>query len=116
MSIESNPNSKIINLTYNAVTKAKSLIKKEEDSNLRLRISVKPGGCSGLMYEFYFDDNITTGDIVENYDGLEVIIDKMSIPYLSGATIDFSDTIKKQGFTINNPSAKGTCACGDSFH
>ena len=56
------------------------------------------------------------GDVVKDFDGVDVVVDRMSAPYLMGATIDFVDTIEKQGFTIDNPNATGSCACGDSFH
>ena len=82
----------------------------------RLGVGVQPGGCSGLIYQLYFDERVLDGDTVRDYDGVEVIVDKMSVPYLMGATIDFEDTISKQGFTIDNPNAGGSCACGDSFH
>ena len=84
--------------------------------DLRLRVGVQPGGCSGLIYQLYFDERFLDGDAVADFDGVEVIVDKMSVPYLDGATIDFADTIEQQGFTIDNPNATGSCACGDSFH
>ena len=79
-------------------------------------VAVQPGGCSGLRYQLFFDDRSLDGDIVKDFDGVAVVTDRMSAPYLSGATIDFVDTIEKQGFTIDNPNATGSCACGDSFH
>ncbi|MFT4147511.1 MAG: iron-sulfur cluster assembly accessory protein [Micrococcaceae bacterium] len=105
-----------VDLTKVAQNKVKSLLDQEGRDDLRLRIAVQPGGCSGLIYQLYFDERMLDGDAVRDFDGVEVIIDKMSVPYLTGATIDFEDTIEKQGFTIDNPSATGTCACGDSFH
>ena len=84
--------------------------------DLRLRVAVQPGGCSGLRYQLFFDDRSLDGDKVAGYDGFEVVVDRMSVPYLSGATIDFADRIDAQGFTIDNPNATGSCACGDSFH
>jgi len=84
--------------------------------DLRLRIAVQPGGCSGLRYQLYFDEREIDGDIDAEFGGVHVVTDKMSAPYLMGATIDFVDTIEKQGFTIDNPNATGSCACGDSFH
>lgn len=79
-------------------------------------MSVSPGGCSGLIYSLYFDERILDGDHIRDFDGVEVIVDRMSVPYLNGSTIDFFDTIERQGFTIENPNATGTCACGESFH
>jgi iron-sulfur cluster assembly accessory protein len=105
-----------VELTAVAATKVKSLLEQEGRDDLRLRIGVQPGGCSGLIYQLYFDERTLDGDLVRDFDGVEVVVDRMSAPYLSGATIDFADTIEKQGFTIDNPNAGGSCACGDSFH
>ena len=103
-------------LSDQAASKVKALLEQEVRDDLRLRIAVQPGGCSGLRYQLYFDDRSLDGDILKNFGGVEVVTDKMSSPYLMGATIDFVDTIEKQGFTIDNPNASGSCACGDSFH
>ncbi|ASN20478.1 HesB/IscA family protein [Paenarthrobacter sp. YAF11_1] len=105
-----------VNLTDVAAGKVRSLLEQEGRTDLRLRVAVQPGGCSGLIYQLYFDERLLDGDAVRDYDGVEVVVDKMSVPYLSGASIDFEDTISKQGFTIDNPNAGGSCACGDSFH
>ena len=103
-------------LTDVAAVKVKSLIEQEGRDDLRLRIAVQPGGCSGLRYQLFFDERSLDGDTVQDFSGVEVAVDRMSKPYLLGATIDFVDTIEKQGFTIDNPNATGSCACGDSFH
>ena len=103
-------------LTDAATTKVKSLLEQEGRTDLALRLAVQPGGSSGLRYQLFFDERQLDGDIVKSYDGVNVVTDRMSAPYLSGATIDFMDTIEKQGFTIDNPNATSTCACGDSFH
>ena len=105
-----------VELTGVAAGKVKSLLEQEGRDDLRLRVGVQPGGCSGLIYQLYFDERTLDGDLVRDFDGVEVVIDRMSAPYLLGATIDFADTIEKQGFTIDNPNATGSCACGDSFH
>jgi iron-sulfur cluster assembly accessory protein len=105
-----------INLTEAAATKVGALLSQEGRDDLRLRVAVQPGGCSGLRYQLYFDERSFDGDVVKEFSGVEVVTDKMSAPYLTGATIDFVDTIEKQGFTIDNPNATGSCACGDSFH
>lgn len=103
-------------LTDVAAVKVKSLLEQEGRDDLRLRIAVQPGGCSGLIYQLYFDDRLLDGDAVRDFDGVEVVVDRMSVPYLAGATIDFADSIERQGFTIDNPNAQNTCACGESFH
>jgi iron-sulfur cluster assembly accessory protein len=106
-----------VKLTEVAADKVRSLLTQEGRDDLRLRVAVQPGGCSGLIYQLYFDERMLEGDAtVEFADGVEVVVDKMSVPYLDGASIDFEDTIQKQGFTIDNPNASGSCACGDSFH
>jgi len=103
-------------LTDVAAQKVKALIAQEGRDDLRLRVAVQPGGCSGLRYQLFFDERSLDGDTVTDYDGVEVVVDRMSAPYLAGATIDFADRIDAQGFTIDNPNAGGSCACGDSFH
>ena len=81
-----------------------------------LRVAVQPGGCAGLRYALYFDDQKMDGDIVARVGGVEVRVDRMSAPYLRGAEIDYVDGLQQSGFSINNPNAKGSCACGDSAH
>ena len=105
-----------VKLTDTAAAKVRALYEQEARDDLRLRVAVQPGGCSGLVYQLYFDERLLDGDATVDFDGVEVVIDKMSVPYLLGASIDFEDTIQKQGFTIDNPNAGGSCACGDSFH
>jgi iron-sulfur cluster assembly accessory protein len=100
-----------VTLTDAAATKVKNLLEQEGRDDLRLRVAVQPGGCSGLIYQLYFDERYLEGD-----ETVDVIVDNMSVPYLDGASIDFKDTISEQGFTIDNPNAAGSCACGDSFH
>jgi iron-sulfur cluster assembly protein len=85
-----------------------------EGKSYALRVAVQPGGCAGLRYALYFDDRKMDDDHVVGVEGLEIRVDKMSAPYLSGATIDYVDGLQQSGFTIDNPNAKGTCACGDS--
>jgi len=105
-----------INVSDTAAAKVKSLLEQEGRDDLQLRIAVQPGGCSGLRYQLFFDERNLDGDVVTDFDGVSVVVDRMSTPYLNGAVIDFVDTIEKQGFTIDNPNATGSCACGDSFH
>ncbi len=97
-----------VTLTEVASDKVKQLLAQEGRDDLRLRIAVQPGGCSGLIYQLYFDERLLEGDATVDFNGVEVVVDKNSIPFLSGATIDFSDTIEKQGFTIDNPNASSS--------
>ncbi|WP_328607594.1 iron-sulfur cluster assembly accessory protein [Amycolatopsis sp. NBC_00345] len=105
-----------VTLTDTAATKAKALLEQEGRDDMHLRIAVQPGGCAGLRYQLFFDERKLDGDLFRDFDGLQVAVDRMSAPYVTDAVIDFVDTIEKQGFTIDNPNATGSCACGDSFH
>jgi iron-sulfur cluster assembly accessory protein len=107
-------------LTEKAKQKVSELIKETRisipDRDIFLRISVQPGGCSGLRYQTFFDYEKLDGDTDYNFEDFTLKLDRMSVPYLEGSTLDFVDTIEKQGFTIDNPNAAGSCACGDSFN
>lgn len=106
----------MITLTENAAGKVKELLVEEGRSDIALRVAVQPGGCSGLRYAMYLDDQISDKDNTEEQHGVRLVVDKMSVPYLSEATIDFIDTLEQSGFTIDNPVAQSSCACGNSFH
>ena len=99
-------------------TRSRHCSTQEGRDDLALRVAVQPGGCSGLRYQLFFDERSLDGDAVQDLRraASSVVVDRMSVPYLAGATIDFVDTIEKQGFTIDNPNAGGSCACGESFH
>ncbi|MGH8870027.1 MAG: iron-sulfur cluster insertion protein ErpA [Actinomycetes bacterium] len=116
MTVQDSTTQSGIIVTDTAAAKVKSLLEQEGREDLQLRVAVQPGGCSGLRYQLFFDERALDGDLVKDFSGVNVVVDRMSAPYLSGATIDFVDTIEKQGFTIDNPNAGGSCACGDSFH
>jgi iron-sulfur cluster assembly accessory protein len=111
-----------IMISENAASKVSELLASEmaaapeqyEGKDFALRVAVQPGGCAGLRYSLYFDDRELKGDVVASAFGVQVRVDKMSAPYLRGAQIDYVDGLQQSGFTINNPNAKGTCACGDS--
>jgi iron-sulfur cluster assembly accessory protein len=103
-------------ITETAAVKVRTLLDQEGRDDLNLRIAVQPGGCSGLRYQLFFDDRSLDGDVRQEINGVGVVVDRMSVPYLGGAVIDFVDTIEKQCFTIDNPNASGSCACGDSFN
>ncbi|MCW2644833.1 MAG: hypothetical protein QOF87_1921 [Pseudonocardiales bacterium] len=102
-------------LTDTAAVKVRALLDQEGRDDLRLRIAVQPGGCSGLQYQLFFDERNLDGDLELNIHGVPLVVDRMSAPYLGGATVDFTDTIEQQGFTIDNPNASNGCACGNSF-
>jgi iron-sulfur cluster assembly accessory protein len=98
-----------------AAVKVRALLEQEGREDLRLRVAVQPGGCSGFQYQLFFDERSLDGDVDLSIEGVPVVVDRMSAPYLGGATIDFADTIEQQGFVIDNPNAAGGCACGNSF-
>jgi iron-sulfur cluster assembly accessory protein len=104
-----------LELTDHAAVKVRALLDQEGRDDLRLRVAVQPGGCSGLQYQLFFDERSLDGDLELELHDVPVVVDRMSAPYLGGATIDFTDTIEQQGFTIDNPNASGGCACGNSF-
>ena len=106
----------MIQLTETAAGKVKELLQEEGRFDIALRVAVQPGGCSGLRYAMYLDDDVSDKDVTEEQFGVRVAIDRMSVPYLQEAKIDFVDTLEASGFTIDNPMAQGTCACGHSFH
>src|SRR5215217_698985 len=103
-----------VKLSDPAADKVRSLLEQEGRDDLALRVAVQPGGCSGLIYQLFFDERSLDGDVTWDFGGVSVVTDRMSAPYLGGAQVDFVDTIEKQGFTIDNPNATGSCACGDS--
>ena len=104
-----------LSLTPTAAVKVRALLDQEGREDLRLRVAVQPGGCSGMQYQLFFDERSLDGDVELSLSDVPVVVDRMSAPYLGGATIDFTDTIEQQGFTIDNPNASGGCACGNSF-
>jgi iron-sulfur cluster assembly accessory protein len=106
----------MITLTESAAGKVKELLVEEGRDDIALRVAVQPGGCSGLRYAMYLDDQVTDKDSMAEQFGVKLVIDRMSAPYLSEATVDFVDTLESSGFTIDNPAAQGGCACGNSFH
>jgi iron-sulfur cluster assembly accessory protein len=106
----------MLTLTEIAAGKVKELLVEEGRDDIALRVAVQPGGCSGLRYAMYLDDQMSDKDDTDEQHGVRLVIDKMSVPYLTQATIDFVDTLEQSGFTIDNPAAQGSCACGHSFH
>jgi iron-sulfur cluster assembly accessory protein len=105
----------MIALTDTATTKVKELMDAEDAPELYLRVAVRPGGCSGLSYEMFFDTEKAADDVTEAYGDVRVVVDAASAQYLSGASLDYKDGLQDAGFTINNPNAQRTCGCGQSF-
>jgi iron-sulfur cluster assembly accessory protein len=106
----------MIQLTENAAGKVKELLEDEGRADIALRVAVQPGGCSGLRYAMYLDDQLSEKDVAEEQFGVRLVVDKMSVPYLSEAKIDFVDSLEASGITIDNPHAQSSCACGNTFH
>ena len=105
----------MIALTDTATTKVKELMDAEGQPTLYLRVAVRPGGCSGLSYEMFFDTEKADDDVTEAYGDVTVVVDAASAEYLAGASLDYKDGLQGAGFTINNPNAQRTCGCGQSF-
>ncbi len=101
--------------TDNAAKKVKQLIAEEGNPNLKLRVFVTGGGCSGFQYGFTFDEEIQEGDTTVENDGVTVVVDPMSFQYLEGAEVDYKESLEGSMFVINNPNATTTCGCGSSF-
>lgn len=104
-----------LTLTENAANKVKGLIEEEGNQDLKLRVFVSGGGCSGFQYGFTFDENGQEGDTEVNQHGVTLLVDPMSYQYLAGAEIDFSEGLEGAQFVIKNPNATTTCGCGSSF-
>ncbi len=106
----------MITLTETASDKVQQLIAAEQSEEpLFLRVAVRPGGCSGMSYEMFFDTERADDDLVQEYGEVHVVVDPASAQYLTGATLDFKDGLQGAGFTVNNPNAQRTCGCGQSF-
>jgi iron-sulfur cluster insertion protein len=98
-----------------AARKVKHLIEEEKNSNLRLRIYISGGGCSGFQYGFSFDENTSEGDLVVENGEVALVIDPMSYQYLIGAEVDYTEGLEGEQFVVRNPNATTTCGCGSSF-
>ena len=107
--------STVFTLTDAAADKVKSLIEVEGNPELVLRVAVRPGGCSGLSYEMFFDSDVAADDVRSEHRGVTVVIDPASAQHLAGASLDFKDGLQGAGFAIENPNATRSCGCGQSF-
>jgi iron-sulfur cluster assembly protein/iron-sulfur cluster insertion protein len=105
----------MLTMTETASSKVKELIDAEGNPELVLRVAVRPGGCSGLSYEMFFDTDVAADDVAAEQGGIRVVTDPASSEYLTGASLDYKDGLQGAGFTINNPNVSRSCGCGQSF-
>ena len=101
--------------TDSAVKKLVELKSEETAEDSFLRMGVKPGGCSGYSYEMFFDTDKFDGDVIEEYDGVNIVVDGQSLEHIKGATLDYKEGLMETGFSIDNPNVSRTCGCGNSF-
>jgi iron-sulfur cluster insertion protein len=106
----------MIKITENATVKLKDILAEENNPNLKLRIFVQGGGCSGMQYGFTLDETANEDDFTLDESGVQVLVDSMSMQYLSGAKIDYKDDLMGSSFSIDNPNAQTSCGCGSSFN
>lgn len=104
-----------LTFTDAAAQKVKSLIEDEDNPNLRLRVYITGGGCSGFQYGFTFDDQINEGDLTIENQNVGLVVDPMSLQYLIGGTVDYTEGLDGSRFVVQNPNASSTCGCGSSF-
>jgi len=115
MSVPETFNPSSINLSARAVQKVRDLVTEEENEDLKLRVFITGGGCSGFQYGFTFDELMADDDTVIEKEGVVVLIDPMSFQYLAGSEVDYSEGLEGSRFVISNPNASTTCGCGSSF-
>jgi iron-sulfur cluster insertion protein len=104
-----------INLSARAVEKVRELVTEEENDELKLRVFITGGGCSGFQYGFTFDELVADDDTSIEKDGVTVLVDPMSFPYLAGSEVDYTEGLEGSRFVVSNPNATATCGCGSSF-
>ncbi len=104
-----------LNVTNSAVNKVKTLVEEEGNPDLKLRVYVTGGGCSGFQYGFTFDEAVAEDDTRVEREGVTVLVDSLSFQYLAGAELDYSEGLEGSKFVVNNPNAATTCGCGASF-
>jgi iron-sulfur cluster insertion protein len=105
----------VLVVTANAVNKVKELVADEGNPALKLRVYVTGGGCSGFQYGFTFEEAVAEDDSIVEADGVSVLVDSMSYPFLTGATVDYEQGLAGARFVVTNPNASSTCGCGASF-
>jgi iron-sulfur cluster insertion protein len=106
----------LVKMAPGAIAKIKELIAEENNPNLKLRMFVSGGGCSGMQYGFTFEEQGQEDDFVLDFEGIHVLIDSMSSQYLHGAEVDYTESLQGSQFSIKNPNAQTTCGCGSSFN
>jgi iron-sulfur cluster insertion protein len=104
-----------IEFSDSAASKVKNLIEEEENPNLKLRVYVTGGGCSGFQYGFTFDEKVNDGDMTIEKQTVTLVVDPMSLQYLVGGIVDYTEGLDGSRFFVNNPNASTTCGCGASF-
>jgi iron-sulfur cluster insertion protein len=104
-----------LQVSASAVAKVRSLVEEEGNPDLKLRVFVTGGGCSGFQYGFSFDEAVAEDDTVIDKDGVQVLVDALSIQYLQGSLVDYEEGLQGSKFSVSNPNAKTTCGCGASF-
>ncbi len=115
MSVAESFNPTNINLSARAVQKVRELVSEEENEDLKLRVFITGGGCSGFQYGFTFDELVADDDTAIERGGVTVLVDPMSFPYLAGSEVDYTEGLEGSRFVVNNPNATATCGCGSSF-
>lgn len=104
-----------LNFSHSAAAKVRELIQEEGNDSPSLRVYIQGGGCSGFQYGFEFDENRAEDDLAVDTDGVTLLVDPLSLQYLMGAEVDYSESLQGAQFVIRNPNAKTTCGCGSSF-
>ncbi|MFC4655178.1 iron-sulfur cluster insertion protein ErpA [Rheinheimera sp.] len=104
-----------IQFTDAAANKVLALVTEEENPELKLRVYITGGGCSGFQYGFTFDEKVNDGDLVVEKNGVVMVVDPMSLQYLMGGTVDYTEGLSGSRFIVQNPNATTTCGCGSSF-
>jgi iron-sulfur cluster insertion protein len=106
----------LVKMAPGAIAKIKELMAEENNPNLKLRMFVSGGGCSGMQYGFTFEEEVNEDDFDLEFDGIHLLIDSMSSQYLHGAEVDYTESLQGSQFSIKNPNAQTTCGCGSSFN
>ena len=115
MPIQAESSAPQISLSESALTKVRALLADEDNSELKLRVFISGGGCSGFSYGFTFDDEVAEDDAVIARDGVTLLVDSLSYEYLLGSEVDYKEDLSGAAFVVSNPNASSTCGCGNSF-